>query len=251
MKKSVPILTGFLLTALMVAPASAMDYEIQGVAQTEFYRDTAYEDTYGTAYQYGGINAIDFQSTEPIYGLMNTTSIGVLEKPSYNQGLPSSGIAPTIPTVPNIPIPPTVIPPVLETKFTDSEDVVRKNGTLGTLRIPSLDIYAKVYDDETPSSLSKGVGHFTSTSAWDGNVGIAGHNRGSSVVIGDIKDLSLGDRITYTTDLGTRNYAVTMVTQISETDWSYLTATTDNRITLITCVEDEPDLRWCVQAVVQ
>ena len=249
MNKSKIFITGVILTASMVASASAMDYEIQGVQQTDFYHDTAYEGTYGTGYQYGNINAIDFQSSDLAYGLTTTTSIGVLEKPSFGQGLPGSGIAPTIPTVPNIPIPPTIIPPVLETKFTDSEDVVRKNRTLGTLRIPSLDIYAKVYDDETPSSLSKGVGHFTSTSAWEGNVGIAGHNRGSSVVIGDIKDLSLGDRITYSTDLGTRNYEVTMVTQIAETDWSYLTATTDNRITLITCVEDEPDLRWCVQAI--
>ena len=232
------------VTALIVAPVNAMDYEIKGVEQTEFYGDTAYEDTYGTAYQYGGMNAVDFQNTDPAYGLTATTSIGVLEKPTSNQGLPSSGIAPTVPSVP---IPPTVIP----MKFTDSEDVVRKDGTLGTLRIASLGIYAKIYDDETPSSLKKGVGHFTSTSAWDGNVGIAGHNRGSSVVIGDIKDLALGDRITYATDLGTRSYAVSMVTQISHTDWSYLTATADNRITLITCVENEPDLRWCVQAVSQ
>ncbi len=52
-----------------------------------------------------------------------------------------------------------------------------------------------------------------------------------------------------TTSKGTRTYAVTHISQISSTDWSYLSATTDNRLTLITCVENQPALRWCIQAV--
>lgn len=80
--------------------------------------------------------------------------------------------------------------------------------------------------------MSKGLGHYTSTSAWDGNVGVCGHNRGAKYVIGAIKDLEIGDTITYTTTLGTRTYTVETVATISSTDWSYLSATSDNRITI-------------------
>ena len=39
------------------------------------------------------------------------------------------------------------------------------------------------------------------------------------------------------------------VTKIEETDFSNLERTSDNRITLITCVNNQPTKRWCVQAV--
>ena len=49
--------------------------------------------------------------------------------------------------------------------------------------------------------------------------------------------------------LGTRTYEVTMVRVIADTDWSYLQGTADNRITLTTCLENQPTKRICVQAV--
>ncbi len=97
--------------------------------------------------------------------------------------------------------------------------------------------------------MNKGLGHYSSTSAWDGNVGVCGHNRGAKYVIGSIKDLKGGDVITYTTTYGTRTYAVTTVKKISNTDWSYLQSTGDNRITLTTCVANDASQRWVVQAV--
>ena len=48
---------------------------------------------------------------------------------------------------------------------------------------------------------------------------------------------------------GTRTYAVTLVKTISNTDWSYLQATSDNRLTLTTCLADHPESRVVVQAV--
>ena len=62
-------------------------------------------------------------------------------------------------------------------------------------------------------------------------------------------DLKKGDKIKYTTKFGTRTYQVKTVTKINETDYSYLERTSDNRMTLITCVENVPRKRWCVQAV--
>ena len=35
--------------------------------------------------------------------------------------------------------------------------------------------------------MKKGLGHFTSTSVWNGNVAVCGHNRGAKYVIGSIK----------------------------------------------------------------
>ena len=68
-------------------------------------------------------------------------------------------------------------------------------------------------------------------------------------MIGSIKDLNQGDIITYTTVFGARTYAVTTVKVISNTDWSYLQATADNRITLTTCLADHPESRVVVQAL--
>ena len=62
-------------------------------------------------------------------------------------------------------------------------------------------------------------------------------------------NLSVGDIITYTTVYGTRTYSVSFVGTIAYTDWSHLQATSDNRITLTTCLADHPSNRVCVQAV--
>ena len=123
------------------------------------------------------------------------------------------------------------------------------DGSIGTLRIPEIDLKVTAYDGDTYEAMKKGVGHIASTSAWDGNIGLVGHNRGSNDYFRKLKNLELGDEITYKTKLGIREYEVTFIGRISETDWSRLQYTDDNRITLITCVEDVPDKRLCVQAV--
>ncbi len=43
-------------------------------------------------------------------------------------------------------------------------------------------------------------------------------------------------------------YLIDKIEIIRNTDWSYLEKTEENKITLITCVENEPNLRRCVQA---
>ena len=39
------------------------------------------------------------------------------------------------------------------------------------------------------------------------------------------------------------------VQKVKETDTSMLAPTTDNRLTLYTCVKNQSAYRWCVQAV--
>ena len=66
-----------------------------------------------------------------------------------------------------------------------------------------------------------------------------------------LKELEIGDEITYKLNNETKKYIVQTVTIIDETDWSYLQKTKDDRITLITCVENKPAKRLCVQAVIK
>ena len=120
------------------------------------------------------------------------------------------------------------------------------DGTLGTLTIPKFGLNVKVYEGE--NNLEKGVGHFTDTAVFAGNVAIAGHNRGVNSYFGEIHNLKAGDEIIYSTKLGTKKYAVTSVRKINAADFSFLRETSDNRLTLITCVKNEPNFRWCVQA---
>lgn len=132
---------------------------------------------------------------------------------------------------------------------TNVEDVRQANGSIGTLKIPAIGLTVTAYDGDVSAAMLKGVGHIDSTSAWNGNIGLSGHNRGVTYHFGKLKNLSLGDEITYTTSLGTRTYVVTAVQKIASNDWSWLRYTTDNRMTLITCVANQPAYRLVVQAV--
>lgn len=241
-------LTAATVTSLSVS-AFAADYTFDAAGSTDHYPSTSYEDSYGTAYNYGGKNLVDYQIPELPYGVLSTTQTGVMEKirlPGLQQsaGGSTSGIygvdsGAGIPSVTSYQAP----------AYTSAEDMERKDGSIGTLKIPSLDINMKVWEGETNASMKKGLGHYSSTSAWDGNIGVCGHNRGSKYAIGSIKDLEIGDTITYTTLYGTRTYEVVLVKTISNTDWSYLQATADNRVTLTTCLANQPSKRVCVQAV--
>lgn len=66
-----------------------------------------------------------------------------------------------------------------------------------------------------------------------------------------LKELEVGDEIIYKVNNGIRNYKVETIKIIEETDWSYLEKTKENKITLITCVENTPSKRLCVQAIIK
>jgi sortase A len=258
------------LALLTLAPSAhaAADYSFQTDAPQDYYKNTSYEDIYGSSYNYGGRNVVDYQIPELEYGVQSTTMTGVMERtilPNLQQtvatgggGYGVSGGGPitvlveagstgstVTPTTPTVPTTPTIQQPA----YTSVDGMAYKDGSIGTIKIPSLKINMKVWEGETSTSMSKGLGHYSSTSAWDGNVGACGHNRGTKYAIGAIKDLKQGDTITYTTIYGTRTYAVETVKIISNTDWSYLQATSDNRITITTCLADHPESRVVVQAV--
>ncbi len=112
--------------------------------------------------------------------------------------------------------------------------------------IPKINLEANIKNGTTQDILEKNVGHFETTSIFNGNVGLAAHNNS---FFRNIKNLEIGDEIFYISRLGKRQYKVSEVKKIQETDWSKLNQTTENKITLITCVKNIPYLRLCVQAI--
>lgn len=258
-----------LAAALFAVPTNAFasDYSFTTDGTPEYYTSTSYEEVYGSQYNYGGKNVVDYQAPELEYGSFSTTQIGLMEKillPGLQQSSYTStssgggyGISSNTTNAGTTAVLPgtsgvtggTLLPGAIQ--FTELDNIrLLSNGAIGKISIPALKIKNYyVWEDTTSASMNKGVGHFTSTSVWDGNVGVAGHNRGAKYVIGAIKDLEPGDTITYTTSQGTRTYEVATVTKIKNDDWSYLEATSDNRITLVTCVAGDSSHRWCIQGI--
>lgn len=131
------------------------------------------------------------------------------------------------------------------------QDIIHYDDEIGTLTIPDILLEnAPIRESVESSTLSQTIGHFTSTSIYEGNVGLASHNSGNQ---GDffknLKKIKIGSEIFYQTNYGTKRYVVTTKEIIDEEDWSYLKETEDNRITLITCVAGQKDKRLCVQAI--
>jgi len=122
------------------------------------------------------------------------------------------------------------------------------DGSIGTLKVQKTGATIKVFEGESLDNLAKGGGHFTVTSAWDGNVAIAGHNRGPDGYFGFMKNLVVGDKVTYTTLYGSRTYEVFSVEKIADTDNSGLGYSANNILSLYTCVADVPSLRLLVLA---
>ena len=250
------------LGALLSVGANAAEYSFSGAKAPDYYAATSYEDVYGARYNYGGANLVDYQLPALEYGVLSTTQTGVMEKtmlPNLLQtvAVTASGgygvsieaqTAVTPITVLNTDANTAITVKTAFTRLTESFKLA--NSAIGKISIPAIGVKNYyLWEGETSGSMSKGLGHFTGTSVWDGNCGVCGHNRGATYSIGAIKDLKLGDAVTYTTSAGTRTYAVTTVAKIGSDDWSYLGATTDNRITLITCVAGDASQRWVVQAV--
>ena len=256
------------LGTMLSVCANAADYTFDDSDEDDgYYQSTSYVDVYGSQYNYGGANVVDYQGQELEYGQFSTTQTGVMERTplpglqAYVGGEANGGAAPAMGTAEGVaPELPDTQPTAQNdssitvtskpacTKLTESFKL--ENGAVGYISIPAIGV-SKYYawEGETTESMKKGLGHFTGTSVWDGNCCFCGHNRGAKYVIGSIKDLQLGDIIEYTTSQGTRTYEVQVVVAIRNDDWSYVHETSDNRITLITCVAGDASQRWCVQAV--
>lgn len=117
------------------------------------------------------------------------------------------------------------------------------------ISIPTINLDAPILEGTSQSILRKAVGHFENTPTIDGNVCLAAHNRGYKYnFFQEIKRLNIGDVITYQKGEISRIYSVKWKGKIEETDLFYIKNTKENVLTLLTCVEDMPEYRLCVQA---
>lgn len=274
MKKLTMLLLALCMTASLAVPASAagpMEYTFDGVGDPEYGKPTSIEVIYtadGGAMKnedvsknaalapptFGSASADALNTGSPL-----TPNLAPGYQPAANAVISSGSAVTQSPdnstaaadSTGTVYIPGSSIVTVTTsggyTEVTD--DLYYAGGYIATLKIPSIDVNVKVYEGTGSAILAKGAGHFEETSIWNGNVALAAHNRGTNSYFGQIHTLELGDIITLTTKLGTRTYEVTSVSKVSETDRSALAASTQNMITLYTCVRNESDQRWCVQGI--
>lgn len=267
------------LSVLTVTPALALEYSLSGAAEAVFGTPTSDEIIYVGAKETANIDrSKNSAQIPPGFGTPTSYLPGSGEYLTPNLAAngstvkvinPSASTAVSVSNInmigtgssSNVSIP-TAANSNITVSYTDNRDYTNytgytevdssryySGGHLGRLKIPAIDVDTKVYQGTDSSTLAKGAGHFSNTSIWDGNVGIAAHNRGVNNLFDKLHKLVIGDKITLTTKLGTRTYAVTSVEKISDTDNSLLTATTENCLTLFTCVRNESSYRWAVRAV--
>lgn len=118
------------------------------------------------------------------------------------------------------------------------------------IEISKISLVATISEGTTKEVLNQYVGHFENTSRESGNVGLAAHNRGYDVnYFKDLKLLKEGDEIKYTHNEFQKTYEVEKCRIIKDTEWEFLEETEENMLTLITCVENQPEYRRCVQAI--
>ena len=251
------------LAAALATPASALDYTIDAPAGPDYGKPTSVEVVH-TA-DGGALKNEDVSKNAalipPSFGSASadTLNTGTWLTPNLAPG----GMAVGTISGSGMPIvfPPSAdanvsVPAATEEQkpaslgFTPvTSDLYYSGGYLGTLKIPAIDLSVRVYEGTDSSTLMKGAGHFEGTSIWNGNVSVAGHNRGVRDDFGDLHTLERGDTVTWTTRLGTRTYEVVSVEKVLETDTSGTAPSAENMLTLYTCVRDQREYRWQVQAV--
>ena len=251
MKKHLALLLALCLMAALARPAAALEYTFEGTEAGPFAQQTSEETVY-----------VQVQSTEnrdvskngayipPNFGsptsyIPNRGQLLTPDNAPHNTEAPAAGGTVLMPPAAVSSVPGSFS----YTAYTSlTADLYYSDGSIGALAIPAIGLTVKTYEGTDSASLALGAGHFSTTSVWDGNVGLAAHNRGTNEFFGKLSTLKEGDTITYTTRLGSRSYAVCSVSKISVDEVSVLDSSGENTLTLITCVRNEPQYRWCVKA---
>ena len=132
---------------------------------------------------------------------------------------------------------------------TYDEKIERTEEEGAILQIPAIYLEATVKEGTSDEVLENYVGHIEETAEFDGNVGLAAHNRGANVnYFKNLNQLKVGDEIIYKYNEKSRKYKVEKVSEILDTDWSKFENSAENKLTLITCINNKINLRLCVEA---
>lgn len=118
------------------------------------------------------------------------------------------------------------------------------------IEIPKINLIAPIAEGTNTNTMNEYVGHFEETPKHGGNIGLAAHNRGYKVnYFKNLKLLEKGDLIIYSYNGEITKYSVDEIGIIKDTDWSKLQNSRQDKLTLITCLEDKPEYRRYVQAI--
>jgi len=121
---------------------------------------------------------------------------------------------------------------------------------IGVLTVERLGRSINVIAGATMGAMDHGAGHFSFTGLNQGNTGLIGHNRGrTNGFFSFVRELREGDILTLEAGGIVRSYAVAIVYVIDESDFSPLMQFSDNRLTLVTCVEYVPGQRRVAKAL--
>ena len=135
-----------------------------------------------------------------------------------------------------------------------SNDVdIHDGDVIGLILIPKINIEAPIREGTSQKVMENSVGHFVESDYWDGNVSLASHNSGTSAhYFEKINTLEINDELIYKTVNGTKKYRVQHINKIKSTDWSMVNKKSNNEnntITLITCINRQPNYRLCVRGI--
>lgn len=132
--------------------------------------------------------------------------------------------------------------------YNNTEEILDES-VLGVLTIEKIGLNATVKEGTTEEVLLNYIGHIEGTAIYDGNIGLAAHNRGyENSYFARLNELEIGDQIKYKTKFYDKTYIIDNIQVIYETDWTLLQDTEENKITMITCIANKAEQRLCVQA---
>jgi len=115
---------------------------------------------------------------------------------------------------------------------------------IGTLTVERLGRNIGVYEGESMDSMDRGGERFSFSGFNQGNTSIIGHNRGRHNGFFDfVRGLQQGDILTLYMGGVTRSYAVYHISTITDTDFSPLMDFGGDRLTLVTCLEYQRNMR--------
>lgn len=144
----------------------------------------------------------------------------------------------------------TIAKPIAkEQEATSNSSFIYQKTSKWRIQIPVIQLDVAIQEGTSNTVMRQAVGHFENTAYINGNVCLAAHNRGYKYNFFQlIKNLKIGDTIIYQYKGEEKIYEVKINACILETDWTYLQNSNENKITLITCAENMPEYRICVQA---
>jgi LPXTG-site transpeptidase (sortase) family protein len=114
---------------------------------------------------------------------------------------------------------------------------------IGSLVVERLGRRVDVIAGATTEAMNHGAGHFSFTGLNQGNTGLVGHNRGRNDFFDFVRHLREGDILILEVGGIVRSYVVSALYIVDETDFRPLMQFGDNRLTLITCLENQPNRR--------